>query len=268
MNASCIIPAKNREDMVIDAVESVLIQTLEEIEIIVVNDGSTDNTAENVRSAFPQVKLISTPGIGPGPARNTGARAACGEILMFLDSDDIWLSNHAEALLKTLRKGYQVAYGVTYNINCMDGSRFHIPDLDNAASGDCFSQLARWCFIVPSSIAITRKAFETTGGFAAGSMGEDWNFFIRLSDRFHFGLTREIITIRRLHRDSLCHIPGRTDQLKKAVTAVRQALETSRRTSPGDIERLIAVERLITEEGHKWQTVQDWYTSMTRQGLL
>ena len=77
--------------MVLRAIESALVQEAWDPEVVVVDDGSKDGTREAVSACFPEVKLISTAGLGPGLARNEGARAATGQVLMFLDSDDIWL---------------------------------------------------------------------------------------------------------------------------------------------------------------------------------
>ncbi len=92
---SCVIPTKNRIAFLPHAIESVLGQEGGEVdEVILVDDGSSDGTVEFVQERYPRVKVIRGEGLGPGRARNAGASAASGEVLMFLDSDDRWTDDH------------------------------------------------------------------------------------------------------------------------------------------------------------------------------
>ena len=90
---SVIIPTYNRAATVLGAVQSALDQTYPSIEVIVVDDGSTDDTAERLSTFLPRIKLLRQKNAGPSAARNHGARHADGEILAFLDSDDVWMSD-------------------------------------------------------------------------------------------------------------------------------------------------------------------------------
>lgn len=93
---SVVIPAYNREKYLGEAIESVLGQTLPPDEIIVVDDGSTDGTAAIARSFGGIVRCLTRVNGGVGPARNDGVAASSGEILTFLDSDDLWLPRKLE----------------------------------------------------------------------------------------------------------------------------------------------------------------------------
>jgi glycosyltransferase involved in cell wall biosynthesis len=86
---SVVIPAYNRASMIREAIESVLAQTYSDLEVIVVDDGSTDGTADIVRGFGPKVRYIPTEHVGVGRARNAGIEAARGELLCYCDSDDI-----------------------------------------------------------------------------------------------------------------------------------------------------------------------------------
>jgi glycosyltransferase involved in cell wall biosynthesis len=92
---SAIIPVLNGEKYLAKAIESVLDQTYTSIEIIVVNDGSTDNS-EEVARGFKEIQYHLIPHGGPGAARNYGVSQSCGEFLGFLDQDDIWISHKTE----------------------------------------------------------------------------------------------------------------------------------------------------------------------------
>ena len=98
--------------MTLEAIKSVMDQRCPGMEIILIDDGSTDNTLAAAATRFPDIHTLKLHGAGPGPARNAGAAAASGDILMFLDSDDIWFENHVQQLVKTLNRGFEVAYGV------------------------------------------------------------------------------------------------------------------------------------------------------------
>jgi len=116
---STIIPVRNRPDMLIRAVESVLAQSYRPIEIIIVDDGSTDNTPEVASSLASQhpteVRLLQQANAGPGPARETGRLASQGEFIQYLDSDDRLLPNKFADQVKALREHPDcgVAYGMT-----------------------------------------------------------------------------------------------------------------------------------------------------------
>ena len=254
--------------MVLTAIESALAQDEYQPEVVVVDDGSTDGTARAIRTRFPEVKLISTPGLGPGLARNEGARAATGHLLMFLDSDDKWLPLHVKSLMQLLQKGFHVAYGVTMTKDCLCQREFFIPEKGEEVSGQCFNSLTRWCFVVPSSVAVTRKAFEDVGGFGQGEMGEDWVFFLKLSSLYPFGFVSKVISHRILHEGSLCCLQNGGMEIHEALRRIMEVLQTSDKALPEDFDRIRKMQVLTTKGRQRWRTVQDWYTSMKMQGLV
>ncbi len=267
---SCIIPVLDRRELIGTAIKSVLEQESDApVEIIVVDDGSSDGTPDFVRRCFPEVKLLRTAGrTGPGMSRNLGVRAACGDILMFLDSDDTWLPCHVQELYRLLLDGAQVAYGVTLTDDTVNGGSFFIPEKKRAPQGRCFSALTRWCSLVPSAVAVTRQAYEVTGGFAPMPFGEDWHFFLRLSRRFAFHFTPHLITRRLLHENSLCASGDLYRKIQMMLHELRKAVLAAPCASPEQVDRLRALEAHAAQEGTKWKTVQDWYMSLKRHGLV
>src|SRR3954451_23081406 len=93
---TAVIPAYNAEKFIADAIESVLAQTYEPIECIVVDDGSTDGTADVVRRYEPPVRLVQQANQKVSKARNYGAELSAGELLGFLDADDLWRAERVE----------------------------------------------------------------------------------------------------------------------------------------------------------------------------
>jgi len=254
--------------MVLEAIESIKRQDYHDLEIIVVDDGSTDNTRTEVNSIFPEVLLIRLNGEGPGSARNAGVNASNGEILMFLDSDDVWLENHVQQLMNVLKRGFQFAYGTTKTIDEINRKDFLIPDKGEGLEGDCFETLVRWCFLVPSSIAVSRKAFRAAGGFDTVACGEDWTFFIRLSARFPLGFAGpNPITLRRLHQGSLCFLNDKK-KLLAIINQVFTLLEKEPRANAAHRNHFIMLREWTAANMDKWSTVQDWYLQMLQEKII
>lgn len=116
MRVSVVVPTKNRATILPRAVDSIKSQKDVDVEIIVVNDGSTDNTIELVKEKYPEAKLINNVrSVGGAKARNIGAENATGDFVAFLDSDDEWLPNHLISKIKIIdNTGANGAYGTFY----------------------------------------------------------------------------------------------------------------------------------------------------------
>jgi len=268
LKISCVIPTKNRCQMTLEAIESVMRQQCSALEIILVDDGSTDNTLAEVATLFPVVHAIKLHGVGPGQARNAGVAASSGDILMFLDSDDLWLDNHVQQLANVLNRGFQVAYGVAQTKNETGGADFLIPENGVGTEGDCFHALLRWCFLVPSAMALKRETFQEIGGFASVSCGEDWIFFLKLAAQFHFGFAGpEPITLRRLHRGSLCFLSDKKNLLA-IVSQVLSVLENEPRATVAHCNHFKMLHDWTSDNMTQWSTVQDWYLSMLQEKII
>ena len=265
---SCIIPTRNRCQMVLAAIESVKQQNHAGMEVIVVDDGSTDETLAEVCRRFPDVKTVELAGAGPGTARNVGVAVSRGDILMFLASDDIWLDRHVPQLIDSLNRGYPVAYGVVHTINEVGDADFLIPDNGGGIEGDCFPALVRWCFLVPSAMAVTREAFRAVDGFAPLSRGEDWTFFLKLAARYPFGFAGpEPITLRRLHRGSLSFQCGR-EKLLAIIRQVFTLLKNEPRATTMDCRHFVRLHEWTAVNMSHDSTVQDWYLAMVQEKII
>lgn len=266
MRISCVIPTKNRPEMTCRAIASVVAQDTPVREIIVVDDGSTDHTAALVAARFPEVRLLQRSGLGPGLARNAGVAEACGEVIMFLDSDDVWLPGHVASLVRTMARGFSVAYGVTRNRDQIRGGEFCIPEPSMGVEGECLAGLARWCFLVPSAMAVETAAFAAVGGFGGGELGEDWSFVIRLAQRFPFGFCgEEPITLRYLHPGSLCN-GANNERLGTLLASVSLALAEAGAAAE-DRTRFQALADWTRQQGD-WQTIQQWYISLKQEEFI
>jgi glycosyltransferase involved in cell wall biosynthesis len=254
--------------MVLKAIESARLQNHKELHIIAVDDGSEDNTVAEITACFPEVNIVKTHGVGPGGARNAGIAAEDADIFMFLDSDDIWMDNHVQQLENVLKRGFQVAYGTTLTRDEINGTDFLIPENGDGLEGDCFSALVRWCFLVPSTVAVSRKALKQIGGFAPVSYGEDWVFFLRLSAHFDFGFAGpRPLTLRRLHAGSLCFLNNR-EKLLAIVNQVFNVLENEPRATRKDCDHLKMLCAWTAQHLAEWSTVQEWYQTLKQEKLI
>jgi len=268
MQVSCIIPTKDRSTMVVQAIASAMGQQGQSPEVVVVDDGSTDSTVTDIKKMFASIKIVEASGLGPGRARNAGVKAATGDFLMFLDSDDLWFPHHVESLCKVLDKGFPVAYGVTRTIDEVNGGEFTIPDGFDHTEGDCFRHLLRWCFLIPSAIAVKREAFAAVDGFGTEPYCEDWIFFLKLAARFPFGFAAgSPITLRRLHNGSLSSLIDKS-KILQLVRSLGLFLENEPRGEFKDVAHFMRLEQFVKQRGNEWQTVQDWYLAMQEEGII
>lgn len=273
--------------MVQEAVASVLAQEAPGGEIIVVDDHSRDGVGEVLAARFPRVRVLRLAGGagGPGAARNAGAAAASSGVIMFLDSDDLWAPDHAGRLLATLDRGFSVAYGPTRTLDLVQGGEFAIPAAGEEIEGDCFAALLRWCFLVPSAVALSRELFVRSGGFGAGDLGEDWEFFLSLGRGHHFGYAAgPPLTVRRLHHGSLCRLlePARllaclqrlaepaADELPSSAADGRAGTAPiADRTRQAAVRaRFAALARWTAARDENWATIQEWYLALQEEGLI
>lgn len=183
MSISVVIPAYNRAKLLPLTLRSLLRQTAPADEIIVVDDGSTDGTAEVVDSFGGTVRVIRQANGGPAAARNTGFRASRGEFIHFFDSDDVALPNKHEVQLRALEtSGADIAYGPWVK-GRFTPSSFEPEDLilqqQGLPDGDLVRRLLCDWSVVPHACLFRRSIVERAGGFPEDLFGtEDQMMFL------------------------------------------------------------------------------------------
>jgi len=180
---SIIIPAYNAADYLKEAVDSVLAQTYKNIEIIVVDDGSTDDTRSALESyvASGKIKYIYQKNKGLAGARNTGIKNASGKYVAFLDADDLFLPDKVAEQARALEEnpGYGVCYSDLLHFS-EDGKVYH--HRYNYPSGDIFEQLLHRQFVNPLTVVARRELFTKYGFFDESlRRSEDWDLWLRLA---------------------------------------------------------------------------------------
>ncbi len=214
---SVIIPCYNYGRYLTEAVESVIQQTYQDFEIIIVNDGSTDNTqevAEALLHRYPHhhIRLINQENSGqPAISRNRGIAEAQGEYILCLDADDKIAPHFLESCVKALEDDPRIGIAYPDQQNFGDRSNFEPHPEYN------FTLLTRFNFI-PSCSLFRKGVWEEVGGFATNVIGyEDWDFWISCGERGYRGQhIPEAIWYYRIHGDGLYARQKAHDQRLKA----------------------------------------------------
>jgi glycosyltransferase involved in cell wall biosynthesis len=257
MTVSVVIPTYNRAHIVLEAVRSVLSQRFRDLELIVVDDGSTDDTAARLAAlADPRLQVIMGRHAGVSAARNLGVSKASGELIAFLDSDDLWhpdklacevafLARHPEvdAVFTDLEKrhGDQVfpSFMRATAVFSRKLARAAYPDGLVLEPRDMRLCLLEEVPIKPSALTLRRAAFDAVGGFdETWSSSEDWEFLLRLARAHRFAYLDRPLAVLHISPDSL-HI---LDQ-SRGETAMIRLLARERASLADDLEALAAVRR-------------------------
>ncbi len=202
---SVIIPAYNCETTIQTALESVLCQTYPNLEIIAIDDGSTDGTRAVIQRLSDQrLRLISQTNAGVSASRNLGIQCSKGELIAFLDADDLWVPTKLTAQFKALqaRPAAAVAYSWTDHID----SSGHLlrAGLRCCHTGNVYQSLLLANFLESgSNPLIYRSALETVGGFDPElSHAEDWDMWLRLAQLYEFVVVPEPQVLYRMSSES------------------------------------------------------------------
>jgi glycosyltransferase involved in cell wall biosynthesis len=198
-----VVPAFNRADFLAETLESALAQTVPPLEIIVVDDASTDGTAD-VASRFPVTLIEHEKNRGNSDARNTGISQARGEFVAFLDSDDLWAPEHLEYTYDLLKSYPDADLAFTGTKSFGERSAVRPEVIEPFSPRNCYWDLIAGCFVPIQSVVVRRAVFESTGMFESGRrIVEDYEWFLRLSRRSLF-VSSDIVTAEyRIHPGQL-----------------------------------------------------------------
>jgi glycosyltransferase involved in cell wall biosynthesis len=192
---SVIIPVFNGEHYLAEAIQSARAQTYSPIEIIVVDDGSTDGTAAVVRQLGPEIRYDRIEHAGAGAARNRGALIATGNFCAFLDADDLWVAGKTALQMRYLGEHPEV------DIVFGRAEQFHSPELtpdQKARLEGAGSVIAAYC---PGTLLMRSEAFERAGFITTEfRVGEFIDWYLKATDNGLRGeMLQEIVLRRRLH---------------------------------------------------------------------
>ncbi len=196
---SVIIPTYNRPENTIKAISSVLSQTRNENEIIVVDDGSTDGTREALDPLIGDIIYIRHPfNQGVSAARNTGILAAGAPYISFLDSDDLWLPRKLEEQLNFFSANPDAKICQTEEVWIRNGVRVNPMKKHRKRSGEIFEHSLALCLVSPSAVMLKRDLINELGLFDEELLAcEDYDLWLRISCRYPVHLIPKRLVIKR-----------------------------------------------------------------------
>jgi glycosyltransferase involved in cell wall biosynthesis len=222
---SAIIPTYNRGWIIKEAVDSVMSQDYRDFELIIVDDGSTDNTPEILNSYRGDILVFKQENQGVSAARNRGIAEASGRFIAFLDSDDLWLPQKLFRQVEFFNKNPDAQICQTEETWIRKGVRVNPKKRHKKPWGMIFEPSLALCLVSPSAVMIRRSLFEEVGGFDETLPAcEDYDLWLRISCRYPVYLIDTPLIIKRGgHNDQLSASPGldkfRIESLKKIVAS-------------------------------------------------
>lgn len=260
VRVSAVIPTYNRADFVREAIASVLRQDYPHVELIVVDDGSRDGTAAVVSSFGPTVQYLWQENRGVSAARNRGVAASTGDLIAFLDSDDLWLPRKVSAQVAYFEAHPDAQACHTDEIWIRRGVRVNERHIHRKQGGWQFLASLPRCLISPSAVMMRRALWDRLGGFDESLPAcEDYDLWLRLTAVAPVGFLPERLVVKRGgHADQLsCITPVldryRIQALEKALT---MPLPAAHRRAV--LEQLVAKCRIVAQGARKRHHTDRW----------
>ncbi len=192
---SVVIPTYNRAHTLPRAIESVLAQSFKDFELIIVDDGSTDETPK-ILERYP-IRVIHQPNQGVSAARNRGIEAARGHIIALLDSDDEWKPHKLQNHYDFFKENPDYKIHQTEEIWIKDGKFLNKKKKHQKKSGDIFYDSLHLCLISPSAVAIKKELFGEVGLFREDfEVCEDYELWLRITRRYSVGYSPQLLVIK------------------------------------------------------------------------
>jgi glycosyltransferase involved in cell wall biosynthesis len=233
---SVVIPVRNGYAYLKDAVSSVINQSFCDFEIVVVNDGSTDGDYNSLTSVDPRIRVLHLTGCGVSTARNYGLREARGDLIAFLDADDVWFPGKLDAQVNYMREHPEVGVvfgafqkweaGPSGNFPSASSLMSDCSALDRPAvarSGWLYTRLLMGLLVGMNTALVRRSLVNTIGGFNTSLVqAEDYDFWIKASRVAEMHALDGAVALYRIHPASAMHRLTLDNALVNVLGAARQ----------------------------------------------
>ena len=217
MDISVVIPTYNRYELLKRAIASLYEQTTPPQEIIVVDDGSTDNTKAIVKD-FPEIIYIYQENRGVSVARNAGIQKAKNEWIAFLDSDDEWHSKKLQKQIDFHRKNSDILMSYTDEVWIRNGQKVKIPKKYRKIGEDAFVENLSYCNIAPSSVMLHKKLLDRVGLFDEDlEVCEDYDLWLRIASKEKIALIDEKLINKYAGHDEQLGFRKNMDRVRIAI---------------------------------------------------
>ncbi|MCG2778412.1 MAG: glycosyltransferase family 2 protein [Desulfobacterales bacterium] len=226
---SVVIPTFNRAQKVVRAISSVLSQTFTDVEIIVVDDGSTDGTKKEVEQFNDLVTYVAhSSNLGVSAARNTGIKGSGAPLIAFLDSDDHWLPEKLAVQVCFFDEHPEAVACQTEEVWIRNGRRVNPMKKHLKPSGNIFEPSLKLCLVSPSAVMLKRSLLDEVGFFDEDlPVCEDYDLWLRISCRYPIHLIKEALVVKEGgHPDQLsaCHKGMDRFRIKALVKLIKSGV--------------------------------------------
>lgn len=237
LEVSVVIPAYNAMRYLPQTVESILQQTFDDFEVIIINDGSTDDIETWFQASVndPRFKLISQKNQGTAGARNTGIEHSQGTFIAFLDADDLWHPRKLEEQVRMLRAHPEVGLAYTWLQYADESGTLNGRIVKSSFQGNVWEQLTAFNFVgCGSNAMIRRTCIEIVGNFdqTLDSYVEDWDMWLRVAKQYPFAVIKEPLVYNRKYPDSF------STHWKKMAKGFPKVLEKAFASAPPELAHL------------------------------
>ncbi|MCT7984817.1 glycosyltransferase family 2 protein [Laspinema sp. A4] len=232
---SIVIPAYNAEKTLLKTLNSVQTQTFGDWEALVIDDGSTDSTAQIVKELHdPRINVFSYPHAGLAAARNHGIINATGDYIAFLDADDLWTTDKLELQLKALQDHPEAGVAYSWNYFQYENPADSYEDTSQRFQGNVYGDLLVKNFIQNGSNPLVRKEAIASVGLFDPSLKscEDWEYYLRLAKQWHFVLVPQVQVFYRKSSTSL------TSKIEVMETYLRLVIDRAFQSAPPELQYL------------------------------
>lgn len=204
---SVIVPVYNRESLVSETIDSILSQTYKNFEVILINDGSSDDSLSVLvayERRFPEkIRVIDQSNQGQIIARNNGIKVAQGDYIAFLDSDDLWKKDKLERQIPLFNKGVGLVYAGTEIIN-EKGETIRAEPADETLSGNIYPQLLVKNRMTGGTVVVTSESLRRVGVFSTDfKAAENWDLWLRICKEYLAEVVAEPLIEYRIHSNNM-----------------------------------------------------------------